>query len=249
MRPLPRIDAIIPALDEAPSVGLVLDALPRPLVRRAIVVDNGSTDDTASVARERGATVVHEPRRGYGSACLKGIEALAQDPPDVVLFLDADLSDDPAEAPAVLRPILEGRADLVIGSRALGEREPGALTPHARFGNWIATRLLRALYGARYTDLGPFRAIRYDALRGLAMRDRDFGWTVEMQVKAARRGLSHAEVPVRYRRRVGRSKISGTVSGSFRAGTKILGTIFADYLRCGPPRRRRSDAREAERPG
>lgn len=242
------VDAVIPAWNEAASVGQVLDALPRPPVRRVIVADNGSADATAAVAREHGATVVSEPRRGYGAACLKGIEALAQDPPDVVLFLDADLSDDPSEAPAVLQPILEGRADLVIGSRALGEREPGALAPHARFGNWLAARLLRALYGARYTDLGPFRAIRYDALQRLGMGDRDFGWTVEMQVKAARHGLRHAEVPVRYRRRVGRSKISGTIAGSVRAGAKILGTIIADYLRDGPPRRARSGGRAGRKP-
>ncbi len=224
------VDAVIPALDEADSLGAVLDALPSPPVRRVVVADNGSTDDTARVAREHGATVVLEPRRGYGAACLKALDALAADPPDVVLFLDADLSDDPAQAGAVLLPILEGRADLVVGSRILGQREPGALSPHARFGNWLATRLLAALYGARYTDLGPFRAIRYDALMALGMKDKDFGWTVEMQVKAARRGLRHTEVPVRYRRRVGRSKISGTVGGSVRAGIKILATVFAHLL-------------------
>jgi glycosyltransferase involved in cell wall biosynthesis len=220
------VDAVIPALDEERSVGAVLDAIPRPPVRRVVVADNGSTDATARIARAHGATVVPEPRRGYGAACLRGLEALADDPPDVVLFLDADGSDDPAQTPALLQPILEGRADLVVGSRVLGESEPGALTPHARFGNWLATRLLALLYGARYTDLGPFRAIRYDALAALGMKDRDFGWTVEMQVKAARRGLRHVEVPVRYRRRVGRSKISGTVGGSVRAGVKILATVF-----------------------
>ncbi len=223
-------DAVIPALNEAESLGLVLDALPRPPIRRVVVADNGSTDATARVAREHGAIVVFEPHRGYGAACLEALHALKADPPDVVLFLDADGSDDPAEAPAVLAPILEGRADLVVGSRVLGLREPGALSPHARFGNWLATRLIAAFYGARYTDLGPFRAIRYDALVGLEMKDRDFGWTVEMQVKAARRGLRHIEVPVRYRRRVGRSKISGTVGGSVRAGVKILGTVFAHIL-------------------
>jgi glycosyltransferase involved in cell wall biosynthesis len=225
-----KVDAVIPALDEEDSLGSVLELLPSPPVRRVIVADNGSTDSTARVAREHGATVVFEPCRGYGAACLKAMEALASDPPDVVLFLDADLSDDPTEAALVLAPILEGRADLVVGSRVLGQREPGALTPHARFGNWIATRLLAALYGARYTDLGPFRAIRYDGLLSLGMKDRDFGWTVEMQVKAARRGLRHTEVPVRYRRRMGRSKISGTLSGSVRAGAKILCTVFAHLL-------------------
>ena len=238
-----RVDAVIPAWNEAEAIALVLDALPRPLVRRIVVCDNGSTDGTAEIARAHGAVVVHEPRRGYGAACLRALAALQADPPDVVLFLDADMSDDPAEAAQILEPILTGRADLVIGSRTLGEREPGALTPQARFGNWLATRLLLALYGARFTDLGPFRAIRFRSLLDLGMRDRDFGWTVEMQIKAARAGLRTAEVPARYRRRIGRSKISGTVSGSVRAGIKILGTIAADFARRGPPRRPRPSGR------
>ena len=230
------VDAVIPALNEAASIGLVLEALPRGLLRRVIVCDNGSRDATAEAARAAGAVVVHEPRRGYGAACLKALALVASDPPDAVLFLDADLSDDPAEATALLAPIEAGRADLVIGSRTLGAREPGALTPQARFGNWLATRLLRALYGVRWTDLGPFRAIRWDAYVSLGMSDPDFGWTVEMQVKAARAGLRGVEVPVRYRRRIGRSKISGTLTGSVRAGAKILGTIFADFVRHGPVR-------------
>jgi hypothetical protein len=233
------VDAVIPALDEAASIGAVLDSLPRGLVRRVIVCDNGSRDGTPEAARARGAIVVREPRRGYGAACLRALAAIATDPPDAVLFLDADGSDDPGEAPALLAPIAEGRADLVIGSRTLGEREPGALTPQARVGNWLATRLLRALYGVRWTDLGPFRAIRWDALVTLGMRDRDFGWTAEMQVKAARAGLRGAEVPVRYRKRIGRSKISGTVTGTVRAGIKILGTIALDVVRHGPVRRTR----------
>ena len=234
------VDAVIPAWNEAEAIALVLDALPRPLVRRIVVCDNGSTDATAEIARAHGATVVREPRRGYGAACLRALAALEADPPDVVLFLDADLSDDPGEAGQILEPILAGRADLVIGSRTLGAREPGALTPQARFGNCLATRLLLALYGARFTDLGPFRAIRFRSLIDLGMRDRDFGWTVEMQIKAARAGLRTAEVPARYRRRIGRSKISGTVSGSVRAGIKILGTIAVDFARRGPPRRPRA---------
>ena len=228
-----RVDAVIPALDEEESIGAVLDALPRPLIRRVVVCDNGSRDSTAAVAGSRGAVVVEESRRGYGAACLRALAALESDPPDVVLCLDADQSDDPADAPRVLAPLLEGRADLVLGSRGLGEREAGALTPQARFGNWLATRLIRALYGVRYTDLGPFRAVRWEGLRSLRMEDRDFGWTVEMQIKAARAGLRSVEVPVRYRRRVGRSKISGTVAGSVRAGYKILATIASDGLRHG----------------
>jgi len=227
------VDCVIPALNEASSIGRVLDLLPRPLVRRAVVSDNGSTDGTAAVAREHGALVVSEPERGYGAACLRGLQALEREPPDIVLFLDGDLSDDPSEAEALVEPIRAGRADLVIGSRTRGAREPGALTPQARFGNWLATRLIRSLYGVRYTDLGPFRAIRWEALRALGMRDRAFGWTVEMQVKAARRGIRAEETPVRYRRRIGRSKISGTVSGSVQAGVAILGTIAAEALRGG----------------
>lgn len=241
------VDAVIPALDEAASIGRVLDELPRPLIRRVVVADNGSKDGTSDAARAHGATVVHEPRRGYGSACLRALAALAGDPPDAVLFLDADGSDDPAEAGSLLAPIAEGRADLVIGSRTRGAREPGALTAQARFGNWLATGLLRAFYGVAWTDLGPFRAIRYPAYVALGMRDPDFGWTVEMQVRAARAGLRGVEVPVRYRRRIGKSKISGTVSGAARAGVKILGIIAGDVARHGPMRgpRALSGARRA----
>ncbi|HET9941508.1 MAG TPA: glycosyltransferase family 2 protein [Candidatus Eisenbacteria bacterium] len=231
--PVFTVDCVIPALNEASSIGRVLEELPRPLVRRAVVSDNGSSDGTADVARAHGALVVSEPERGYGAACLRGIAALASDPPDIVLFLDGDLSDDPSEADLLVEPIRSGRADLVIGSRTRGVREPGALTPQARFGNWLATRLIRSLYGVRYTDLGPFRAIRWDSLRRLGMQDRAFGWTVEMQVKAARRGVRAEETPVRYRRRIGRSKISGTVSGSLRAGVAILGTIAAEAFQGG----------------
>jgi glycosyltransferase involved in cell wall biosynthesis len=232
----PVVDVVIPALDEQEAVGLVLDALPRALVRGVIVVDNGSTDDTAAVAARHGARVVREPRRGYGSACLAGLDAIAGAPPDVVVFLDADASDEPAELPSILDPIADGRADLVVGSRTLGRRERGALLPQARFGNWLASLLIRMLYGLEVTDLGPFRAVRWDALGRLGMRDRDFGWTAEMQVKAARAGLRYLEVPVSYRRRVGKSKISGTVSGSVRAGFKILWTI----ARAGRPARRQA---------
>jgi glycosyltransferase involved in cell wall biosynthesis len=228
---LPRVSLVIPALNEEASLPLVLAAIPAGAVSEIVVANNGSTDGTARVARERGARVVDAPRRGYGSACLAGVAAL--DAPDVVAFLDADFSDHPEELSMILAPILEGRADLVIGSRTLGRREPGALLPQALLGNRLATWLIRAFWGVRFTDLGPFRAIRADALRALEMRDADFGWTVEMQVKAARRGLRCLEVPVSYRRRVGRSKITGTIRGTLRASHKILSTILREALRRG----------------
>jgi glycosyltransferase involved in cell wall biosynthesis len=191
------------------------------------VVDNGSTDGTSHEAERCGASVVHEPRRGYGQACLSGIETLRRraDPPEIVVFLDADYSDHPEELERVVGPIVRDDAELVVGSRVLGEREAGALLPQARFGNLFAGWLIGRLYGARVTDLGPFRAIRWKALMALDMQDRDFGWTAEMQVKAARDGLRYVEVPVSYRKRIGVSKITGTLSGTVRAGWKILYTV------------------------
>jgi len=221
-----RVAVVIPALNEERSLPLVLAALPK--VDDVIVVDNGSSDGTARVAAAGGARVVSEPRRGYGSACLAGIAALRD--PDVVVFVDADFSDHPDELPALVAPIEEGNADLVIGSRALGNSEDGALLPQARFGNKLACLLVRIIYGHRYTDLGPFRAIRFDALKRIGMRDRNFGWTVEMQIRALRQGLRVTEVPVSYRKRVGVSKISGTMWGTIRAGYKILLTIFRHAL-------------------
>jgi glycosyltransferase involved in cell wall biosynthesis len=221
---------VIPALNEEASLGAVLAAVPEPYRARVVVVDNGSTDSTAAAARAGGAAVVREPERGYGAACLRGLAALADSPPRVVVFLDADSSDDPSEMPRVAGPVLEGKADLVIGSRVRGTREPGALTPHARFGNALATFLIRVLFRVRFTDLGPFRAVSWEALGILDMRDRDFGWTVEMQVKAAKRGLRTLEVPVSYRRRVGKSKISGTLRGSWGAGKKILWVIAREAV-------------------
>lgn len=224
------LDVIIPARDESASLPLVLSGLPRLgegwRVRRVVVVDNGSRDDTAAVARAHGADVVSEPVTGYGRACLSGIASLRSAPPGAVVFLDADHCDDPRELPVLLAPLLSGAAELVIGSRVLGERERGAFTPVQSFGNWLASRLLRLFWGVRSTDLGPFRVITWEALESLGMRDRDFGWTAEMQARAARAGLRMLEVPVSYRRRRhGRSKIAGTLSGSVRAGWKILSTL------------------------
>ena len=219
----PAIAVVIPALDEEQAIGKVLRDIPEG-ASQVVVVDNGSRDRTAEVARGLGAEVVAEPRRGYGQACLTGIAQL--DRPDIVVFLDGDYSDYPEEMSELVAPLLTGEADLVIGSRTLGQREKGALLPQARFGNWLSTLLIRLLFGVPFTDLGPFRALRFDALQRMALQDRDFGWTVEMQVKAARLGLRAVEVPVRYRRRIGTSKITGTLSGTLRAGHKILWTIF-----------------------
>jgi len=223
----PTIDVVSPVFNEASSLPLVLADVPRPPVRRVVVADNNSTDGSAEVARANGALVVPAPRQGYGSACLAALAYLREnDPPDVVVFLDADYSDHPDELPRLVEPILEGRADVVIGSRVLGEREPGALLPQARMGNWIACTLIRLLYRHRYTDLGPFRAATWEALERVGMRDPDFGWTAELQVKALRHRLRVVEVPVSYRRRVGVSKITGTLRGTIRAGYKILWTVL-----------------------
>lgn len=224
------IDVVVPALNEERSLPRVLRDLPDEWIRRVVVVDNGSTDATAQRAASNGAEVVEEPRRGYGSACLAGLDHLSSNPPEIVTFIDADHSDVPEQLPRVTAPLVDDSADLAIGSRTIGRTQRGALTPQARFGNKLACTLIELLYGYRFTDLGPFRAIRWEALQELSMSDPDFGWTVEMQVKAAQRELEVVEVPVTYRRRrVGRSKISGTVKGSVLAGYKILWTIFSEY--------------------
>jgi len=226
---LDSVDVIIPALNEEKSLPLVLRDLPA--VRHVYVVDNGSTDRTAGVAVALDAIVVKEPQRGYGAACLRGLQAIldriqsGEAPPQIVVFVDADYSDHPDLLPELVRPIVDEEFDFVLGSRLLGEREPGAMPPQSVYGNKLACFLMRWCFGIRYTDLGPFRAIDYRSLCDLQMSDQNFGWTIEMQIKAARAKLRTLEIPVPYRRRVGVSKISGTISGTFRAGTKILYTI------------------------
>lgn len=226
---LPIIDVIIPAFNEEATIRRVLEAIPKKWVRQVVVVDNGSRDNTAQVASVSGAMVVSQPEKGYGNACLAGIEYLKSGAvrPEIVVFLDADFADDPTELPKVVAPILTDGAELVIGSRALGKMEKGAMTFPQKFGNWLASALIRLFWGVKFTDLGPFRAIVFERLLNLEMTDRNFGWTVEMQVKAAKMGLRCVEVPVVYRKRGGgKSKVSGTIRGTFLASYKILLTIF-----------------------
>ena len=223
-----RISVIIPAFNEEDSIGLVLDALPQDLIHEIIVVDNNSTDNTARSAIEKGARVVAEQRRGYGSACLKGISAL--DNPDIVVFLDGDFSDYPEEIVKLVAPIESGEMDFVLGSRMILPESRSALLPQSRYGNQLAVFLMRLFFRHKFTDLGPFRAIRYESLKNIAMQDTNFGWTVEMQIKAVKKGLRILEIPVKYRERVGVSKITGTFSGTIKAGTKIIYTIFKYLL-------------------
>jgi glycosyltransferase involved in cell wall biosynthesis len=230
-----RIDVIIPAWNEEGSIGRVIDDLPSDWVRQVVVADNNSTDYTADVARKFGATVVPASRQGYGSACLAAIAHLSQLPaaeqPDIVVFIDADYSDHPEQLPLLVEPILNDKADFVLGSRMLKPQPKGAMLPQAVIGNKLACFLIRAMWGKRYTDLGPFRAISWPALIALHMRDPNFGWTVEMQIKAARARMRILEIPVDYRPRIGHSKITGTISGTLRAGYKILLTFFKYGIR------------------
>ncbi len=225
---MPDIKVVIPARNEEQALGKVLSEIPE-VISEVVVADNGSTDRTADVARENGATVVHVREPGYGRACLAGIEACGDC--DIIVFLDGDASDYPAEMTGLIQPIIDGDVDFVIGSRVLGEREKGALTPQQRFGNSLACFLMKLFWKSRFTDLGPFRAIRKSSLDALNMQAPTFGWTVEMQVRALKQGMAYTEIPVNYRKRIGKSKISGTLKGVVLAGYYILGTIFVEAVR------------------
>lgn len=227
MRGGKRVGCIIPALNEEQAIANVVASVPA-WVDAVIVADNGSTDATAAVARTAGAVVVDAPQRGYGAACLAGLAALPA--VDIVVFVDGDFSDHPEDMHILVDPIVAGRAELVIGSRTLGKAEAGSLTPQQRFGNRLATSLVRLIWRTQYSDLGPFRAIRADVLRRLSVADPTFGWTIEMQIKAARAGIAIMERPARYRRRIGQSKISGTLMGTVRAGQKILAIIAREAV-------------------
>ncbi len=224
---MPNIKVIIPAYNEEDSIALVINDIPK-IVNEIIVVDNNSKDRTSEIARKAGATVLSQPKMGYGNACLKGLDYVANQPikPEIIVFLDGDYSDYPEELTKIVRPIIENDIDLVIGARTKEWREEGAMMPQQIFGNWLATTLMRCFFGAKFTDLGPFRAIKYQRLLDLKMQDPTYGWTVEMQLKAKRQCLSYIEVPVHYRKRIGTSKVSGTVKGSIFAGAKILTWIF-----------------------
>ena len=229
---MPKIKVIIPAFNEQDSIAKVIQDIPS-LVEEVIVVSNNSTDLTEVNAKQAGATVLTENRKGYGYACLKGMDYIASTSlsnplkkPDIIVFLDCDYSDYPEELTKIIAPIIEDNIDLVIGSRVKELREDGAMTPQQIFGNWLATKLMSIFFNAKFTDLGPFRAIKYEKLLALNMVDKTYGWTVEMQLKALKQKLSYTEVPVNYRNRIGVSKVSGTIKGSIFAGVKILSWIF-----------------------
>ncbi|MGC6421241.1 MAG: glycosyltransferase family 2 protein [Flavobacteriaceae bacterium] len=229
MRDSHTLAVVIPAFNEAASIGKVIANIPA-TVSKIVVVDNGSTDATATQAKAAGATVLHEPRKGYGHACLKGLAYLSASPPDIVVFLDGDFSDYPEELPLLTDPIRNGQVDFVVGARHPAGREKGALTPQQIFGNALACTLMRWLYGGKFTDLGPFRAIRWQRLQQLQMEDKTYGWTVEMQLKVLRHQIPYSEVPVRYKKRIGQSKVSGTVKGTIFAGVKIISWIVKYYF-------------------
>jgi len=224
---MPIIKVIIPAYNEANSIAKVVRDIPN-IVDEIIVVNNNSTDDTIVNAKQANATVLDETRKGYGYACLKGMEYISKQnvKPDIIVFLDGDFSDYPEELTKLVEPILKDNIDFVIGTRVKRLREQGSMTPQQVFGNWLATFLMKLFFGAKFTDLGPFRAIKYNALLELNMEDKTYGWTVEMQLKALKQKLSYVEIPVKYRNRIGVSKVSGTIKGSIFAGIKILGWIF-----------------------
>ena len=228
----PLIKVIIPAYNEQDSIALVVNDIPN-IVDEVIVVSNNSTDNTEANAKNAGATVLQETKKGYGFACLKGMEHIANQTkkPDIIVFLDGDYSDYPEQLTEIVHPILKNNIDFVIGSRVERLREKGAMTPQQVFGNWLATFLMKVFFGAKFTDLGPFRAIKYDKLLGLNMQDKTYGWTVEMQLKALKKKYSYIEIPVKYRNRIGVSKVSGTVKGTILAGIKILTWIFKYSLK------------------
>ena len=227
-RSIPAISVVIPAYNEEESIGLVVKSLPQKKIKEIIVVNNGSTDKTASIAKQYGARVVNETCRGYGAACLKGVSKVSD--PEIVVFDDGDFSDFPEEIESLVKPIVENRADFVLGSRMIFPESRAALLPQARYGNLLAVFLIRLFFRYKFTDLGPFRAIRYQSLKEISMTDKNFGWTVEMQIKAVKHGLKIMEIPVHYRKRIGVSKITGTISGTFKAGIKIIFTIFKYLL-------------------
>lgn len=227
---MPKIAVIIPAFNEMHAIGPVLDALPEGL-ETVVVVDNNSTDSTADTAKAHGATVLKEKQKGYGFACLKGIEFLKQIPPDIVVFLDGDFSDYPEDLTTLVRPIQRNQADFVLGARVSSLREKGSMTPQQLFGNALACTLMHWLYDSKFTDLGPFRAIRWGTLMELKMKDTTYGWTVEMQLKILSHNITYIEIPVKYRKRIGYSKVSGTLKGTIFAGIKILGWIGKHYFK------------------
>ena len=222
---------IIPAFNEQDSISKVISDIPKDLVTEVIVVDNNSDDNTTHVAQKAGATVLFEERKGYGAACLKGIEYLKSLNPDTVIFLDGDYSDYPEELKNLIEPITSENYDFVLGSRVIGKREKGALPIQSRIGSFIAGFLIKLFWNVRYTDLGPFRAIKYSRLLELDMQDKWFGWTVEMQIKAAKKNLKTIEIPVSYRKRIGRSKVTGTMKGTIMASIIIMKTIFTELYK------------------